>query len=189
MANSTLDSDFIVLECHLPGFDLPLGSEPLDGILGASHHNVAAPIYRLGDRMCIYNVGTTGLPGWSKFSYVKFELTGAPTPAAKQGMVPDANTSSLVLTNDPDSCIMLSMGVGAVCISVPTDAYYGWVWSDGVCPEDELTSAVIGGNFATDTFVVIGPMSYLDLTDVDAIGFGKAVTLKGSCGYSLSDDA
>ena len=188
MANSTLDSDFIVLECHLPGFDLPLGSEPLDGILGASHHNVAAPIYRLGDRMCIYNVGTTGLPGWSKFSYVKFELTGAETTAAKQCMVPDANTSSLVLTNDGDSCIMLDMGVGGVCIGVLTDAYYGWVWSDGVCPEDELTSAVFGGNYATDGDAVIGPLCYADLT-ADAIGFSIAVTLKASCGYTLSDDA
>ncbi len=187
-ADSTLDSDLFTLVCNIAGVQLPIGSDPEDGIIGASHHNVAAPIYRLGDQMPIYNVGTTGQPGWSRFSYVKFETTSGPAIAAKQAMIPDGATLWYVFSNDKGGTITSGEGTGGFAISAITDAYYGWIWSGGVCPEDELTSAVIGGNYATNGDVVRGSISYATLT-ADAIGLGVAVTLKGHCGFALAADA
>lgn len=187
MADKTLDSELFTLKDNWPGaVDLRRGL-PDDDILGAAHHNVAAAAFPVGTKIGFYNTGVTaGKPGWATFVYLKASIPGAPAAAAKQIVVQGSATLWYVVTNDPDAGLLLATGLGAVMISAMTDAYYGWFWCDGVCPEEQV--AGLGGNFATDSSVAIGAMSTVDLT-ADAIGLGVATTLKGIIGYSLSLDA
>lgn len=188
MADSTLDSELFTLCDNWPGpVDMRRGL-PLGGILGAAHHNVATEKFPLGTKIGVYNTGVTaGQPGWATFIYLQGEYTGAPTPAAKQFVVQDSATLWYMVTNDPDACLSNSTGLAAVMLSVMTDAYYGWYWCGGVCPEEQV--AGLGGNFKTMNAVAIGAMTVADLADSDEIGLSVATTLKGIIGYAIAADA
>jgi hypothetical protein len=75
-----------------------------------------------------------------------------------------------------------------------TDAYYGWFWVAGNCPEDLV--AGLGGTYPTDDSVLANHDIKLVNLTADEIGFGNAqstgtgliTSLTASCGYSLAAD-
>jgi len=188
MADSTIDSELIYL-INPWG---PPNTEPslLDDIIGAQHHNVEEAFFPIGSVVNLWNdSGDAGKDGWSQFVYLQIELTGAPTSAAKQVVVPDSATVWYIVTNDPDDCIKADgSALFGVTLSVMTDAYYGWYWCGGVCPEGRVSD--LAGNFATESNVLAGMIATSDLADADAIGFGPvAADTEAGCGFALADDA
>jgi|GEM_PF-3027812 len=159
-------------------------------LANAPSHNVATETgARVGDVIAIYNSGTTGIVGWSEFVYLKFEGTGAPTCAAKQVCVQDAAGAPYTYTNDPDSALYKTGDPRAVvAISAMTDAYYGWFWSGGVCPEWLVSG--LGGTYVTNGDVIAGPIIAADPTTADQIGFGPvAGDTQAFIGFAEATDA
>lgn len=177
MADSTIDSELFFLQSGMWGMTpQSFGSVPLGGFKGSIHHNVATPTREaggLGDCRAVFCDGTVGKAGWAEFGYFKVGTQNAGNLIAEKSVcVQDSATVPYVLTNDPDDCIALLSGPIAIAISAMTDAYYGWFWIGGVCPEQYVSE--LGGNYATDSNVVAGWIMQVDLT-ADAIGFGTVL--------------
>ena len=189
MADSTIDSELIVLRGGRFGTSFD-NSIPLGGFTGSTHHNVANPMYDIGQVKRVYNDGTYGQPGYSEFVYLYFASTSGtdPTPAAKQVCVPDSATVWYQFTNAPDGCVFEDGALLAVLsISAMTDTYYGWFWCGGICPEQYV--AALGGNYATDGAVVEGPITQVNLT-ANAMGFSLCnANTEAKIGYALAADA
>ena len=189
MADSTIDSELIYL---LPGrFGAAQWfAQPQDGFAGAAEHNVVKAARPVGTVAQVLCSGVTGQPGFAEFVYLQYEGTGAPTLAAKQVCVPDSSTLWYVFTNDPDSAIQATgCPLAVVALSAMTDAYYGWFWSGGICPEQYV--AALCDNFATEDNLAAGPICAHDLA-ADAIGFGpidETVATEVCIGFSLAADA
>jgi len=188
MGDSTIDSELFVLYDRWPGVPQPgVESNLLDGITGASHHNVATAAFPVGTKVQLRNDNAVaGQPGLATLVYLKYEGTDAPTAAAKQVCVPDSATLYYVVTNDPDNLIKLPTDLACIMISAMTDAYYGWFWCGGICPESHVSD--LGGNYATEGNVEPGPITAHNLS-ADAIGFGPYAATEGYFGFALAADA
>jgi hypothetical protein len=190
MADSTLDSQLFHLIDLWPGAPIPTHGIPHNGFDDADHHNVATPVYPIGTKIQVYNE-SAGLPGYSTFIYLKVGTQNASVAiAAKSVVVQDSATIWYEVTNDPDDCINIG-GPVAVAISAMTNAYYGWFWCGGVCPEEYISG--LGGNYATTNAVVAGPIVGSDLS-ADAVGFGpltdtSAPVIEMPCGVAVAADA
>ena len=187
MADSTLDSEIITLAYGLWGPPRPDYAEPAGDITAAAIHNISAAttLYPVGTVVALYN-SAAGVAGWSEFTFLKYEGTGAPTSAIKQVCVQDAAGTPTTVTNDPDSNLAISTSRIAITISAMTDAYFGWFWTGGVCPEEYVSG--LGGNYKTDGTVVIGSMMAVDLT-ADEIGLALVTGVNLVIGYSDAADA
>jgi len=187
MADATIDSELIRLECGQWG-PARYALLPQDGFTGALHHNVAAAAYPLGTVLAVWNDGAAaGVSGLSEFVYLQIETTGAPTHAVKQVVTQDVAGTPMKVTNDPDSAVGISGMPCAVSISAMTDAYYGWFWCGGVCPE-EFVSA-LGGTYATDDSVTAGDQLQAQDLAADAIGFGLRDTTENRVGWADTADS
>lgn len=193
MTDSTLDSELFVLINNWGVTPDRRGVEPKDGVAGSAHFNVSAEgLYNQGDCIALFNKGATGTRGWAEFLYMQVGTQNASVViAAKSFCVQDAADEPFVVTNDPDDCIELPSGRAAVALGAMTDAYFGFFWVGGVCPEEY--EADLAGNFATNGEVVAGGICLRNLV-ADAIGLGTTVeTGSGAriqpCGYALAADA
>lgn len=186
MADSTIDSELIYLYDNWPG--RPIRSEvPYGGFTGATHHNVAAAKYKIGEKVTVYNE-SLGVPGYSTFIYLQVGTQNAASVlAVKSYCVPDSATLWYQLTNDPDSCIKLPTPLGCVALGAMTDAYYGWFWCAGVVPEEFVST--MGGNFTTDGNVAAGGFIFHDGT-ADYANISVADTApEVEAGFALAADA
>ena len=173
MADGTLDSELFVLLDSWPG----VASKPSvacyrDMTSALVGHNQATATYPVGTKWVVYNApiegNQVGRVGFSTFVYLQFESTDAPTAAAKQVCVQDSASLWYVVTNDPDSCVCLETAMACILISAMTDAYYGWFWCGGVCPEKYVSG--LGGNYATDGAIAAGGALTASDIAADAIG-------------------
>ena len=147
MANATLDSEYIILFNHWG--DATSTEVPQDGFTGASHHNVANPVYRPGEVVQVYCDGTTGKAGYSQFVYLKLEHQDTTNLlAVKNVCVPHTDKVITDVTNDQTTALGDEGGFCAVALSAMTVDYYGWFWCGGVCPEEYVSG--LGGNYCTD---------------------------------------
>jgi hypothetical protein len=192
MTDSTIDSEVLVLFNAFGGPDR-VGHVPKDGFTGSSHHNVATAAYPLGTVLRVEQRGAAGQVGFSEFVYLKMGTQNADSVvAAKSVVVQDSATVPLVMTNDPDSCIAIPTNFGAYAISAMTNAYYGWFWCGGICPEDYVSG--LGGTYSTNGSVVAGAFSYGDQSAdlcglVPSVATGTAVTGKvTAAGFALVAD-
>jgi hypothetical protein len=170
MADSTIDSELFVLFDFWPGVARRVHELP-----AAFTTAVETAVFGPGEKICIWNDGATaGVSGDATFVYLQVgtqnDATGY-TIAAKMHCVPGSATTPFQVTNNPDANViqktgspLLGMALGAM-----TDAYWGWFWCGGVCPEAHVSG--LGGAYHTDNSVVIGPMSVTDCAD-DRMGFG-----------------
>ena len=189
MADGTLDSELIVLQNNWGMAPTVNGSLncPQGGLIGSNHHNVAAPTYQVGTVIQVYNNGSAGKVGMAELIYLQVGTQNADSViAAKTAVVPDSATVWYQITNDPDSCIKLPSGLGAFGLSAITDAYYGWFWCGGICPEAFVSG--LAGNFATEGNVIAGHITYHDLA-ADTVGIGPYATTEGFAGFALANDA
>jgi len=186
MIDGTLDSEVFALIDNWPGERNVHLPEPTDGFLGASHHNIATEEYQAGTKIQARNKGTTGKSGFSTFIYLQVGVQNAFVDiAVKSLVVPDSVGTWSKVTNDPDDCIALPTSMVAVALSAMTDAYYGWFWCGGVCPE-ELVSG-LGGTYDTDGTVEPGSIRAVHLS-VDDIGFGPCPEGEPGCGIAYEPD-
>ncbi|KAF0156299.1 MAG: hypothetical protein FD189_1104 [Elusimicrobia bacterium] len=196
MADRVIDSERILKYLGLWGQPVVSKQVPTGGFTGASHHNVVARQAQIGEVRAVYCDGSVGQPGWSTFIYLKVGTQNADVAiAAKTVCVPDSATVWYEVTNDPDSCVNKNSALSVVALGAMTNAYYGWFWEGGVCPEQYVTT--LGGTYPTDDSVVAGSFRVGDLT-ADAMGFVSAqdlpsgtaavTTLAGATGYSLAAD-
>lgn len=192
MADSTLDSELFVLEDHWPGVgrQTTFGQIPKGGFTGNTHHNVATPAYPVGEKLCVENMNQTGTvvgkAGFSTFIYLQVGTQDATTIIAKHICVLDSATLWYQLTNDPDSCIAVSSSLMAIAISPITNAFWGWFWCGGVCPESHV--AGLGGNYITNDLVAAGLIS-TGASAATVLAFLPYATTLGQCGFALADDA
>ena len=173
-ADATLDSELFVLFDRWPGTATPPPPNVpyLNMVSAMVGHNQTTAIWPIGTKWVVENhfvtAGTGGaMPGFSTFVYLRLMNTDGPTPVAKQFVVPKSATNWWEVTNDPDSCLAVSMGLAAVMTSVMTDTYYGWFWCGGICPEEYVSG--LGGNYATNGDVIYDMLIASNLT-ADAIG-------------------
>ncbi|MFA4944882.1 MAG: hypothetical protein WC789_09310 [Lentisphaeria bacterium] len=187
MADSTLDSELFLMYDNWPGYATRGTREvPLGGFTGATHHNYVSAVYGVGEAIWVRNE-SAGQPGWSKFIYLQIGTQNADSAiAVKSYCVPDSATVWYQLTNDPDSCIKIPTPSGVMALSAMTDAYYGWFWAAGVCPEEYVST--LGGNFTTDGNVAAGPAIFHDGTG-DYVNLSVADTApEMACGFALAAD-
>ena len=197
MADSTLDSELFVLLDNWPGVARRVHPDhlPNDSIVSALHHDVASPVFNVGEKIVVRNRSAiAGDDGDSTFIYLKGLAVAAanPTCAAKQVVVPSLAGTPFQVTNDPDQCLVATGSMlAAVMLSVMTFTHlvtrYGWFWCGGVCPEAMV--AALAGNYLTDDDVAIGPIIAADL-DADSIGLGVVTgDTTATIGWSYSLDA
>ena len=188
MADSTIDSELFTLDDRWPGdADPGLAQDPpRDGFDGTDHHNVAAAAYQVGQKIQVYNDGTTGKAGWSTFIYLQVGTQDVTTViAAKSLVVPDSNTTYYQVTNDPARAVCLPCGMAAYAIGAVTNAYYAWFWCGGVCPE--TFDSDLAGTYATDGNVVAGDLTAHVLA-AGVIGLGPRAAGEGCIGFSIAGD-
>jgi len=188
MADSTLDSELFVLYDNWPGDGDPGLSQdaPCDGFTGTDHHNTSTAIYQVGAKIQVYNDGTSGKPGWAKLVYLQVGTQDAETViAAKSVVVPDSATYYYRVTNDPLRAVVLPSGMAAIALSAMTDAYYGWFWCGGVCPEQLISG--LAGNYATEGNVVAGDIT-AHILAAGVIGLGPRAAGEGAFGYAIAGD-
>lgn len=191
MADSTIDSEYLILIDRWPGVAIhcprhhPL---PVGGFAGATHHNVETAAYPVGFKLCVYNhSASAGVDGFATFIYLQIEQTGSPTSAAKQVCTVHTAGNWSLVDNDSDDVLQVTgSGLVAVLLSLMTDAYYGWFWCGGVCPEEYVSG--LGGTYETDNTVAIGPIEADDLAETDAIGFAAMESGSICIGMSLAAD-
>jgi len=173
MADSTLDSELFWLFDKWPGVPRIM-DPPTDGFTGSEHNNVAVPVFMVGEKRQVYNhapsVGA-GIDGSSTFIYLQVGTQNAMQDmVVKNVCVPGSATLWYQVSDNPDASIVQIGGAPcAIAIADMTDAYYGWFWCGGVCPEEYVSG--LGGTYRTDGNLVAGPFCLHDL-EADFIGFG-----------------
>ena len=166
---------------------------PTDGFTGATHHNVVAKAYPIGQKITVYNADATGEPGFSTFIYLQVGTQNDAegfTIAAKSLCVPDSASNYYKVTNDPDDCIRLPTNLACYALSAMTNAYYGWFWCGGVCPETWVSD--MGGDYECDGSVAAGPFVAHNLS-ANMIGLSLAIDTtaaqqEGMLGFALTAD-
>jgi len=198
MADKLLDSDKLVLRDNWGGDAIRIASKPKDGFDGASHFNVATAFYPLGMAVQVVHKGTAGKEGFTTFRYLKAGVNSGATVTTIviADVCTQQGTTPYVVTKDPDavnSTTLVASGLCAIALGTMTDAYFGFFWTGGVCPEDEV--AGLGTTYPTDDSVVFGDIKLMNMA-ADEIGFGTAmstgtglsVAMSASCGVSLGAD-
>lgn len=189
MPDSTLDSEKFILIDHWPGAVLANVPVPHHALTDSSHHNVATAKYDLGAKIQLRCDGSVGKAGWSTLIYLQ---VGTQNPdvaiAAKTFVVPDSASAPYQITNDKDDCILnTGSALAAIGLSAMTDAYYGWFWCGGVCPEQYVSG--LGGNYVTDGNVAAGAVVAHALA-ADAIGLGPCgADTEAIIGFAYAADA
>ena len=194
MAQTTIDSEKLILLDLWPGYADPRLGTPKDGFTGADHHNVAAAAYPLGTKIQYYNVGTAGTAGYATFIYLKLEMQDATNVLQAKHLV-NLHTDAVPydVTNENASVITETHGPVAIGLSAMTVDYYGWFWCGGVCPEDAVSG--LGGAYPTDGNVTAGCRlvtrdSATTHSTYGEIEFGiAAADTEEVVGYSLVVDA
>jgi hypothetical protein len=178
MADATIKAIYLVLTDTTRGYAGPDQSLPVDGFAGASHHNVAAAAYPVGTKKFVY---IDSLKGYAGLTYLQTSVASGVAVAAGMVMIPDDVTNNAgylptKFTNDPDEGILGS--ACAIAISAMTDSYYGWFWTDGVCPvgHGSMTATT---TVATDDSVAIGSANSLITCDLTADKAGLKVLTAG----------
>ena len=175
-ADSTIDSELFTLQDNWPDTSGPSEDVPTDGFTGADGHNVVAAKYPIGQKVRVWNdSAVAGKDGFSTFIYLKVGTQNASVVlAVKSVVVSDSATVWYEVTNDPDDNVSMSGGLCAIALSAMTNAYYGWFWCGGVCPEAFVSG--LAGNYATNgTIIANSPIGVVDLT-ADAVGLGLVGT-------------
>jgi hypothetical protein len=187
MGDSTLDSELFILFNNWGQPVVEKGHVPKGGFTGSAHHNVSVAAYSVGTVCAVPCTGATGKAGWAQMIYLQVGTQNADSVlAVKDIVVPDSATTWYQITNDPDSCVALPTAVGAVALGAMTNAYYGWFWCGGNCPEQYVSG--LGGNYETEGNVAAGHITCHDLA-ADAIGLGPYATTEGYFGFALAADA
>ncbi len=190
MADSTLDSQLFVLFDNWPGVakNISRGEIPGGSFTAAAHHQVAAAKYDIGQKLCVYNTDDAGIEGYATFIYLQVGTQNSAEPiAAKSMVVPGSATKWYQVTNNPDAdIIVIASSLGAYALSAMTDAYFGWFWCGGVCPESHVSG--LGGTYETATGTIAGMISSSNL-DADYLGIGPYATTTGYLGFALAADA
>jgi len=169
-SDGTIDSEKIMLFDGFPGAPDPRYGPPTDGFTGALSHNVAAAAYPIGTKIEVRNT-TLGIPGLSRFIYLKLESQdGTHALAARHIVALHSDATPYDVTNDNGADLAAQCGPIAVGLSAMTTDYYGWFWCGGVCPEDWVPA--LGGLYATLTpgTVAIGQFTHADITASETYG-------------------
>jgi len=203
MADATIDSELIkLIDNWGPApYTFPLGLHPPKDAAGniftnPLHHNVAATaaMYPLGTQCVVPLDGSAGKAGAAVFRYLQVSTQDAVAIAAKTLCVPGSGTVWYQVSNDPNATVLLATGAAAVAIglSAITDAYVGWFWTGGECPEQYVSG--LGGTYGTDDTVIAGQGLMVQDLAADALGFGLHVStttafVPGRVGWSLAADS
>lgn len=165
--DETIDSEDFILFDNWPGVPQQCNGQPVAyNLQGSDSHNVATAAHPVGTKFQVYNDGSVaGLNGYSTLIYLQVGTQGATTAiAAKTICAGDDAADPYEVTNSGTDAIDLGAGLCAVAIGTTTDAYYGWFWCGGVCPEvlcDSLAdgaSQTMGGNYYGKFNLELGPM-------------------------------
>jgi len=187
MADSTIDSELFVLFDLWPGVARDVSP---DNMPAAFTTPVSTAVFGPGEKICVWNEGgTAGEDGYATFIYLLVGTQNSAVPiAAKSFCVPGSATTPFTVTNNPDADVVIKTGSPflGIALSAMTDAYWGWFWCGGVCPEAIVSG--LGGTYVTDNTVDIGPMSVTDC-DGDFMGLGiVGAHVEAIIGMSLSLD-
>ena len=187
MADGTVAATDVVLrDCFPDGPSLP--HIPTSGFTGSDQNNVSALPrgLKLGTKVKYYDE-TAGGPvtmiylGLADQDTVTVAVGHVLRPA---GGTDNSDENIYMMGNDPDDQMFAdTVGPAAIAISAITDAYYGWFWCGGHCPQDgkafcsvlaaasiptnlsaghSNASAVCAGDDSTaDMFALVEPASYL----------------------------
>lgn len=163
MTRSNIDAGYIILNDNWPNDIDGISREiPLDGFLGAIHHNVVAPCYKIGEKRQPYDERSRG---YTTFVYSQLGAQLATSYVVAKGSLVALHLASPqtwyamsnigTVATDPYPLNAVYPNLAAVCISAMTTAYYGWFWCGGVCPKSYVPG-MDTADIPTDTSVVAG---------------------------------
>ena len=198
MADSTMDSEEIMLFDQWGPVVPTRQGIPRGGFTGSDHFNVATRVYMPGETRVVDNLSSTddplngaGVTGQSIFRYL---LVGTQNDqvaiAAKAHCVHD-DVNPFTVTNDPDGQLGGS-GVStapavAIALGAVTDSYWAWFWTGGVCPEMFVSG--LAGTYRTDGTITAGCKMRVVNLSADYLGFGIAAAhVDGAIGYATAAD-
>jgi hypothetical protein len=182
----TLGPDELYLIDNWSGTPSPDLSVPEGGDFGffngSRHHSQTSEIYRIGEKVRVYNDPGTGAglgkKGWGTMIYLQVATPDGTAIIAGHCVTLDVATTAAnaaySVTNDPASTLHGTAATNdqcpvAIAISTITAAEYGWFWCGGVCPMNWL--------LATATTSLLSSTSILTDGSVTA---GGALTLEGA---------
>ena len=185
-AAGTIDSELIFLMNKWGVAPVPAHQDKIpdgDGTWsGANSQNVVAPAYPVGTVIQCYNDGgVAGQNGPYEMIYLRAEEAIA---AVKYICVPAATDDHFSVTDNIANALDATNAQVGIAVDAMTSQYYGWFWCGGVCPE--AIESDMGGNYATDASLAIGPMDAVDGGGGVIIGFTASAV--AACGMSYSAD-
>jgi len=205
MGDSTITVQGVVLAEHWPGVPIDPPVSHTDMTTAAVGHNIANPMFRLGQKWKVYCSGDEAYAGvgynlgWSTFIYLKCEAgieTAIAAIATSICVVDDtmaagdAATKLYTKTADSANTTHDALGLIGVALSTMTNDYYGWFWCGGVCPIEYVPLFTTASTLVTDDSVLAGS----ELAVKAATSTGIALEAQDSdatevpVGYSLYAD-
>lgn len=205
MADSTITVQGVVLRDNWPGVPITPPVAYSDMSAASVGHNLANPMWRLGQKWKVYCSGTgisgtTGYNlGWSTFIYLQNEptITTAVAAVATSIVVIDdtiaavnAATKHFIVTGDTDRTTHENAGFMAVALSTMTNSYYAWYWCGGVCPIEYVPEFSTASTLITDDSVVASCELGTVAAATTAVGLRANPTASTSAGvgYALYAD-
>ena len=206
MADATITVQGVILKDNWPGATPIRPPVDYSDMTAASvGHNLVAPLWDLGTKWEVYCKGDSTYGGvgynlgWSRFIYLKAaaDMATAVAGAVSVLVVPDG-TLAAGMAGDGFYTVVGSsarttheeMSVVAMCISTPTNSYYGWYWCGGVCPVEYVPGLTTASTLVTDDSLVAS----CELSTVASTATGIALRAQpadaqaAGCGFALYAD-
>jgi len=200
----TLTVQGLILHDNWPGTPTPPPFPVVNMEAAAIGHNIVAPMWKLGTKWELYckgdaaSVGVAYNIGWSTFIYLKAapDIETATAGAATVLCVPDATLGAgaaanllYVVVADISNTTHENSGLVVMCLSAPTNSYYGWYWCGGVCPVEYCPSLTTASTVITDGSVVAS-CEVSTIIDSDTVGLRAQATNSQTpgVGYALYVD-
>ena len=169
MADKTITVQGVILRDNWPGTPITPPVDYSDMTAASVGHNLVAPMWPIGTKWEVYckgdpTYGGVGYNvGWSTFIYLKGadNIATAVAGAVTVLVVPDETIAAgdggeilYTVVGDSAETTHETMGLVAMCISTPTNSYYGWYWCGGVCPIEYVPGLTTSSTLVTDDSVV-----------------------------------
>ncbi len=165
-----------------------LTSIPTGTFVGSTHHNVAAAVFPIGQKVTVKQDAATGVTAGScTFIYQHFNNGSDSVAMVVKAPAQLLHAEMQSLTCDKDESNLF--GPGAICLTIMTTTRYGWFQCGGpICNGNSiaLATTVLDGDFVTDGNVAQGG---LNLVQADVTLGPVTAGTDGEYGFIWSDTA
>jgi hypothetical protein len=197
-AAGTIDTSYVLMRHTFPGHPDPFLRKPMDfgvgGVAGDYSHNVASPKYQPGTVLQVFDKTNNGY-AWLTYLQLIFNNATAAVAARSVCGIDYATRNTgynyYKVTNSAAEILSVILPQCAIALSAMTNAYWGWFWTGGVCPESFITA--LAGTIATysdPAAIPIGPFQIganaaNDLAIQEPLSAGTTGTIAETAGWLI----